>query len=332
MIILAAAVILSLSSNGIIDRANEAVDGTNKAQIKVQVSTIWAEEYLNLKAGNIKQEDFIGIVEERINEEVEKASNYDIDVTLEGVEVNDKSEVEWVDIVTSQITLEDGEAVASSDNIFIEGYTYRITIKGPEYEECVICKAVRNEMVYSFIDIGNVENPLWETYAELEKLSAENSIKYIATGQYISETGSILQFNGVTDQYIITKIEGLKPKEIYRNEDISNVSEFIEIPELNVDRVYIVEAEYEGEKYYMSQYALFGQGGNPCAIYSDYKGAGIHLYNGFAMLVNVPIRAIYDIGINMCGVVYENGFCIAERTINHFNGTINTRRIDRYSK
>ena len=45
MIILAATVVISLTSNGIIDRANEAVDKTDKQQVQNLASLAWAEAY-----------------------------------------------------------------------------------------------------------------------------------------------------------------------------------------------------------------------------------------------------------------------------------------------
>ena len=54
MIILAGSIILSLSNNGIIGKANEAVDVTNEASVRQLVELKWAEAYLD---ENVKKTD-----------------------------------------------------------------------------------------------------------------------------------------------------------------------------------------------------------------------------------------------------------------------------------
>ena len=333
MIILAAAIILSLSSNGLIDRANEAVEKTDKAQVKVQASTIWAEEYLELKEGNITQEQFISVVKDRINKEIEKSSKYDIEVTLKGVAVEEKAKTEWVEIMTTPVSTQDGGAMVSENNIFIDGYTYRITVEGPVYNGQFICKALYSPIegvsanTYSLIDIGSVEQPLWETYSEAYKLSQDN-IKFMVQAAYVQDEGSGIIFNETEDVHTITKIEGLKPKTVYKNENATNLSETIEIEELNVDRSYIIEYNIDGNKYYAEQFATVGdlEYGDVtlAALYTMNNSFNTIICNGKMISVEAPVSAIYDIGKNPSGIYYENGFCILESSINKFTGEIRT--------
>ena len=51
MIILAASVVITLSNNGVIDRASHAVDLTNESQVQDLAALIWADAYMNDKRG-----------------------------------------------------------------------------------------------------------------------------------------------------------------------------------------------------------------------------------------------------------------------------------------
>ena len=85
-IILAASVIISLSNNGIIDRANEAVRRTNKAQIETLAQTIWADGYLENKTAAQIKEDIVEAVGK------DEAKYYSIVVTEQGIAVDELPE------------------------------------------------------------------------------------------------------------------------------------------------------------------------------------------------------------------------------------------------
>ena len=104
MIILAATAILTLSNSGIINRANEAVEKTDLAQVKNLAALKWSEAYLRNEK-DIETYVLNGLKNERIN-----IDKYDITVTLNGVDVELKEEVpsEWNENV---VALKDGVPV-----------------------------------------------------------------------------------------------------------------------------------------------------------------------------------------------------------------------------
>ena len=89
MIILAATVILSLSSNGIINRANEAVSDTDIKQVQSLANTLWAEAYL------VKREDssvdIDTYVRTKLDENNMNVDKYIVEITDKGVEVEAKA-------------------------------------------------------------------------------------------------------------------------------------------------------------------------------------------------------------------------------------------------
>ena len=93
MIILATAVVLTLSNSGIISKANDAVDATDLANMQDLASTLWADKYLDLRLedGVIDDEALAelkkAVEEGLINADKNYASKYNVDVTLEGVTV-----------------------------------------------------------------------------------------------------------------------------------------------------------------------------------------------------------------------------------------------------
>ena len=101
MIILAAAIVLTLNNSGIINRANEAVEKTDLAQIKKLAALKWSESYLN------NEEDISGYVIEKLSEEGINTDKYEITVTNTGVDVAIKEIVpgEWADNV---VAIKDG--------------------------------------------------------------------------------------------------------------------------------------------------------------------------------------------------------------------------------
>ena len=85
MIILASAVVLTLSNTGIINKANDAVTKTDKGQVTHLATMIWSEEYMNGKRGDALKKDVLDRLKDYTDE-------YNIDVTEKGVTVKDKNE------------------------------------------------------------------------------------------------------------------------------------------------------------------------------------------------------------------------------------------------
>ncbi len=89
MLILAGTVIISLSNNGIIDKAKDGVDKTNEKEVQELASMAWAEAYAN-NMGLPKEE-----LQVKLQEGVEKAlsdnnldkEDYGMQVTTTGVTI-----------------------------------------------------------------------------------------------------------------------------------------------------------------------------------------------------------------------------------------------------
>ena len=91
MIILAGAVVLTLNNSGIIDKAEHAVDITNKSSVKTYLEMIWAEEYSALYLdGKLTEENLIKNVEQRIENDKIDVSAYNIKISISGVEFIDE--------------------------------------------------------------------------------------------------------------------------------------------------------------------------------------------------------------------------------------------------
>ena len=82
MIVLAGAVIISLSNNGIIDRANDAVEKTNLKQVQTIAETLWAQGKLEGESPETIKSNIIAAIG---GENV--AAKYNINVTDTGVTV-----------------------------------------------------------------------------------------------------------------------------------------------------------------------------------------------------------------------------------------------------
>ena len=92
MIILAAAIVITLSNSGIINKANEAVEKTNLKQAQELAQVIWAEGYLH----NKDEEEIKGEIIAKLGD---AASKYDIIVRDKGVIVVEKIEDEDFDLI-----------------------------------------------------------------------------------------------------------------------------------------------------------------------------------------------------------------------------------------
>jgi hypothetical protein len=98
MIILAAAIILTLNNAGIIGEANKAVEITHLAQVKQLAALKWSEAYLDEGITDLKAYVLTELEKEGI-----LTSDYDITVTESGVDVALKVKVptEWKENVTT---------------------------------------------------------------------------------------------------------------------------------------------------------------------------------------------------------------------------------------
>lgn len=89
MVILAASVVITLSNTGIIDKANEAVNKSNKKEIEHLVVLAWADAYSEGKTSEAQLKE---AVEKALSDSKVDASDYNIIVTENGVTVEDKDE------------------------------------------------------------------------------------------------------------------------------------------------------------------------------------------------------------------------------------------------
>jgi len=89
MIILAGAIILSLSNSGIIGKSQEAVDAANLQEVQQMAALAWADAYLD------KLDDDTVNIEDRVKQALKdnkvNVDNYNIVITDDGVEVSAKS-------------------------------------------------------------------------------------------------------------------------------------------------------------------------------------------------------------------------------------------------
>ena len=127
MIILAGVIILSLNNSGIIDKAQEAVDKTNEAQLKQILQVGWAEAYAD---GARTEEDLKSGVDAVIEKNNLDVSDYDIVVTTRGVTITRKG------ITTGWrqegLTVTNGTQVLTIGDIVNYDETNGGTIKVPE--------------------------------------------------------------------------------------------------------------------------------------------------------------------------------------------------------
>ena len=94
MIILAAAVVITLDNSGIINKANEAVDSSNLKQVQHLAALAWSEEYMDITGEALTEEEKLAklniAVEEALEENDVNKDLYDIEVTINGVSVKAK--------------------------------------------------------------------------------------------------------------------------------------------------------------------------------------------------------------------------------------------------
>ena len=115
MIILAAAIILSLNNAGIINKANQAVQETDLAQVKHLATLAWSEAYLE---GNLRESSAIkGYIETKLTEAKVDLDKYELNVTEKGVDVFLKGEQpeQWVVATVDTVPIPKGFVASPYD-------------------------------------------------------------------------------------------------------------------------------------------------------------------------------------------------------------------------
>ena len=114
MIVLAGAIIITLSNSGIIEKANEAVDKTNEAQVQQIAQLGWAEAYAEY-GDNVDK--LTAGVRNALTANGINPEDYEITVTKTGVTLTKAEKVELVET----------EVPAGWENVakIINGYQYQ---------------------------------------------------------------------------------------------------------------------------------------------------------------------------------------------------------------
>ena len=213
MIILAAAIILSLSSNGIIDRANEAVDATDEKQMQTLASTLWSDAYLDYKSGTITEMDIIQKVKDGLYK-VDKnyTDKYNVKFDSNGVEL---SIPEWKVLYDDGEETENGMLVLGTENLFNTTDEYRLTIESNGNEIQIETKLLASPEggVYLFAVINGNTVIYPKSLEEIGEIIENNPNSVGVAGGYIQqEDGNIcvLMFedsSGTPGNYKIIRLE-----------------------------------------------------------------------------------------------------------------------------
>ncbi|MBR6689156.1 MAG: type II secretion system protein [Clostridia bacterium] len=126
MIILAASVVITLSNNGVIDRASHAVDLTNESQVQDLAALIWADAYMNDKRGTELETE----VTTKLSEQGVTSDKWEIIITDTGVTVENKNN-DGGDNTQSGTGL---GSLISKDN-YGDKVDYTVTVDGVVYDD-----------------------------------------------------------------------------------------------------------------------------------------------------------------------------------------------------
>ena len=141
MIILAASVVITLSNTGVIDRAGQAVDLTNKSQVQDLAALIWSEAYLD----DLRGQDLIDEVEKKLEEQGVTKDNWDITITETGVNIAEKATS--VELGT---LIKDGNDYGKTINYEANGVTdWKVLYKTEEYVYIITSDILPNEKIMS---------------------------------------------------------------------------------------------------------------------------------------------------------------------------------------
>jgi len=176
MIILAAAVVTTLSNSGIINRANEGVAAWDLNQVQHIATLAWAEAYLDGET-NIDEEYIRGKLEEQgIN-----TDNYDITVTANGVSVaKSKIPLDWKASVR-EIT-EDGVPIPIGFVASPYGASENYPAENTKAGGLVIYALTEDEIkdgVTDIVAIDGQDGTLTEEQAHYESLIKRNQFVWV---------------------------------------------------------------------------------------------------------------------------------------------------------
>ena len=211
MIILAAAVILSLTSNGIIDRANDAVTKTDLNQMQTLASTIWAEAYLDYRAGDITEAEIMQQVKDGLyNADKNYADKYNVKFAPNGVELSIPT---WEVIYDKGEQIQDGMLVLGNENLFNGTDEYRLTIENNGNEIQIETKllVIPGTETYMFAIIKGNTVIYPKSLEEAQRIMENDSSSVAVGGGCIQGEGQkicALMFEGnITNNYTIMKLE-----------------------------------------------------------------------------------------------------------------------------
>ncbi len=127
MIILAASVIIAMSNNGIIDRANQAVKLTDEKQVQDLAALIWAETYLDPE----KKENIENVVKTELAKQGVTETDWNIQVSVTGIVIKSKNAPSSSEEQKNTVTISIVQDEDSYETIDMEDYV--ITINGEAY-------------------------------------------------------------------------------------------------------------------------------------------------------------------------------------------------------
>ena len=161
---------LTLNNSGIIEKAQEAVDKTNEAQLKQILQVGWAEAYA---AGARTEEELKAGVDEVIEKNDLDVSNYDIVVTTRGVTITKKgTSVEKVAWKQEGLTVTNGTQVLTIGDTVSYDETKGGEITGLTATEWKVLGASDEGdlLIMSTADVGNLElgDPNYEDFSEFQ--------------------------------------------------------------------------------------------------------------------------------------------------------------------
>ena len=172
MIILAASVVITLSNTGIINRASEAVDATNEAQVQDMAALIWADAYMDDKRGP----DLVNEVTTKLGEQGVTSDKWNITVTDTGVTVTNKNSSSGTGLGSLITAANYGDKVDYS--VTVNGITYddwQIYYHNSDYVYLITENSITN---VTFDNIDTVASLTSEELALYEKFRVGDFEKY----------------------------------------------------------------------------------------------------------------------------------------------------------
>ena len=120
MIILASSVVITLSNTGVINKASQAVDLTNEAQVQDLAALLWADAYMD----NKRDEALVTEVTTKLGEQGITSDKWNIQVSNTGVTVTSKNTA----------TAPGLGSLISKDN-YGDKVDYTVTVNGTTYDD-----------------------------------------------------------------------------------------------------------------------------------------------------------------------------------------------------